>query len=525
MINISPSTFTQNFLHVKGKPFSFDGYEFLFPIYDDFTRGMVLRTGRQISKSTTIANKLVTWACCYPSFSSLFVTSTENHASVFSKQKLQPILKSPFIKKHYFGTDKVDQVQHKQLSNGSEILLRSCFLDAESIRGISADAVAIDEFQSILSDNIPIIEEVYTKSDHRFSIYSGTPNFSQNPIEHYWGLSTQNEWLVKCRGCNFWNYLDERCVQPYGLSCSQCFKLINAKEDGEWVSFNISGKHRYQGYRIPQIMISWIPWNLEHAIEMYGETADERGSIWYKYKHYSRSKFYNEVLGLPYDSAMCPVTLQDLVESCDPELAIADNLKENSVLGRMNMVAGIDWSSQALTDSYNVLTIGGYIPGGKFVFVYMKRFEGIEAELRPMLKFIVQKIREFNVKVVAVDVGMGADRNSMLRDMLLSDGIQLLEINHSGTAKADVTWNAKAKMLVVNRTRVMTEVFNKIKYKEIVFPRWLESQNYLTDFLNIYTDYNEVLRTVYYDHPQNKPDDVVHSVVFCHLAATIFQRT
>ncbi len=519
-MSILPSEFAEAFLRIKGRGFSFQGYEFLKQAYDTPARGIIFKTARQVSKSTTVGNRLITLACMIPEFSSLYVAPTENHISIFSKQKLTPVIKSPFVKKNFFSHDITDQVFHKQFSNGSDIILRSCFLDAEGIRGISSDCICIDELQDILTENISVIEETYTRSPHKFSIYAGTPKTQQHATEYYWDLSTKYEWLVRCRGCNFWNYLDERCIQPHGLSCSKCLKRIDAQNDGEWVSFDASGKNRFEGYRISQLMVDWIPWDLEHAIKMYGETADERGTIMYKYKKYNRMRFYNECLGLPYDNATCPISITDLIEACDPEMRIAEDLRESSVLSRMVMFAGIDWSTSFDSASYTVLTIGGFVPGDRFVVVYTKRFEGAEADLKPMIKFIVQKLRDFNVRVVGADWGSGADKNSILRDAIASEGRKLVEFNHSGTQKADINWNAKAQIFMVNRTRIMTEIFNKIKYKEIIFPRWLEMQTYLSDLLSIYTDYNETLRSIFYNHPPNKPDDFMHSLCFMHLVAT-----
>jgi hypothetical protein len=482
-------------------------------------------TGRQVAKSTTVANKLIILSCTRPSFSSLYVAPTENHISVFSKQKLNPLLSSPFIKKHYFTRNKTDQVFYKQLSNQSDIILRSCFLDAESIRGISCDCITIDELQDVLTDNISVIEECYTRSEFKYSIYAGTPKTNQHAIQYYWDLSTKFEWLVKCRGCNVWNYLDESNVQPQGLACSKCGKKLRAVEDGQWVSFDATRKNRFTGYRISQIMVPWIPWDLEEALQMYGDTADERGTIMYKYRKYSRMRFYNECLGLPYDNAACPVTLTDLIECCDPKMYLSETKQDLAIVSKMLLYAGIDWSTTADSASYSMLTIGGFIPGGQFVIVYAKRYEGMEADPGFLLKHVAQKIREFNVKLVGADWGCGADKNIYLREMLRGEQIQIIEFNHSGTQKAEVNWNHKAKMFIVNRTRIMTEIFTKIKHKDIVFPNWTEMQWYLQDLLNIYTDYNEVLRTIWYNHPPNKPDDYMHALCFCHLVATVANQT
>jgi hypothetical protein len=518
------SSFIENYIHLKGDVFSFDGYEFFRPTYDSAARGKILKTGRQVSKSTAQANILIANCCLIPHFSALYVAPTENHISVFSKQKLNPTLKSPAIEQHFFGSGRTNQAFYKQFTNGSDLILRSCFLDPEAIRGISSDFIAIDEIQNILTDNIPVIEECYTRSEHKFRLYSGTPKTNQHAIEYYWDQSTKFEWLVKCLSCNHWNYLDESCVQVQGLSCAKCGKLINAQENGEWVSCDTSKKSRFEGYRVSQLMVPWIPWDLENALKMFGEDADENGTILYKWKKYTRSKFYNECLGLPYDDAACPITLLDMIEACDPSLKLHESCEDSSMAGRMVLFSGIDWSTSQESASYTVHTIGGYIPGDRFCIVYAKRYEGIESELNFMLDDIADTILKFGVKVVGADWGSGADKNKLLMDKLRNKRIQMIQFNHSGTQKAEVAWNQKAKMVIINRTQIMTEMFLRVKQKDTIFPNWIEMETFLLDLLNIFADYNEILKVIFYNRPANKPDDYMHALCFCHLAATIAEQ-
>lgn len=527
LVDILASEFAEAYLEIKRRPFSFDGYQFFRRIYDTGARGMVLKTARQVAKSTTIAAKMIMWACSIEAFNCLYVAPTENHISMFSKQKLTPLLASPFIRKHFFSRNKVDQAFYKQFTTMSDITLRSCFLDPESVRGISCDMIGIDELQNIHMENIPVIEECYTKSDYQYGVYSGTPKTNQHATEYYWDLSTKNEWLLKCTGCNYWNFLDESCIMPHGLSCTKCHKLLPRKdpEAGEWVSFDMTRKNRMEGYRISQLMVPWIPWDLEEAIAMRGENADERATIMYKYRKYPRGKFYNEVMGLSYDDATCPITLTELLDACDPKLRMREDRSGHTVMSRMTLYAGIDWSTSLESSSYTILTIGGFIPSGRFVVVYAKRYEGAESDLKPMLAHIVQKLRDFGVKVVGVDWGSGADKNAILRDMVRQDQISIVEFNHSGTQKADVAWNQKAKMFIVNRTRIMTEIFNKIKNKDIVFPCWDDMQDFLMDLLNVFSDFNEALKVSFFNRLANKPDDYMHGLCFLHLVATIGQQS
>jgi hypothetical protein len=362
------SELTETLLYLKGKRFSYDGYEFFREIYDSPAQSKILKCARQVAKSTFVGNIVAILGAAIPHFVSLYVAPTENQVSTFGKQKLDPTLvHSPEFKKLWYTKNVTKQAMHKKLSNGSDILLRSCFLSADSIRGISADLVALDEIQDLLTDNIPVIRECMTRSEYKYMLMTGTPKTNQHAIEFYWNKSTQKEWLVKCVSCNKWNVLGIENVQPKGLSCSSCSAFLDPTR-GEWVNTHLRDDLTIEGWRIPQIMVPWIPW------------SGSEGSIWDKYTTYSKAKFYNEVLALPFDDASCPITVDELMATCDENLTMVTDRSSRPALQAMCLSAGIDWGTGEEGKSFTVLNIGGFLPDGRFVIVFSKRYDGQEAD-------------------------------------------------------------------------------------------------------------------------------------------------
>jgi len=228
-------------------------------------------------------------------------------------------------------------------------------LIVHNCRGIPADYVCIDEFQDIVLDNVPVIEECASHSSYKLFTYSGTPKSLDNPLEFYYRrFSTQNEWVVPCRAHGtpndpsswYWNVLEEDNIGKSGLICSKCDNKINAADPSAmWASLNPNPniEKPFEGFRIPQIMVPWIEWE----------------DILDKQRKYSRPKFFNEVLGLSYDSGVRPLTVTDISDNCNPELSMSHYRRvAEQYSGDTPIFMGIDWGCH--DDQTRILTASGF---------------------------------------------------------------------------------------------------------------------------------------------------------------------
>jgi hypothetical protein len=64
----------------------------------------------------------------------------------------------------------------------------------------------------------------------------------------------------------------------------------------------------------------------------------------------------------------------------------------------------------------------------------------------------------------------------------------------------------------LNRTQVMTDYFQMIRHKQIIFPRWEDFEPFAMDILNINTEYDEERGKVRYTN--NDPDDFFQALVY-----------
>lgn len=394
-------------------------------------------------------------------------------------------------------------------------------LVVHNCRGIPADGIFIDEFQDILLDNVPVIEECASHSDWRLFTYSGTPKSLDGSLEHYHSkYSTQNEWAVPCRrhgtpkdaGSWHWNILDEDNIGKRGLICDKCGEFINpADDDAQWAALNPKPRVEkpFEGYRLPQLMVPWMEWD----------------EILHKQRVYSRAKFYNEVLGRSYDSGTRPLTRQDMQDNCNPELSMRHYKKvAERYSGTVNVFMGIDWGGGE--QSYTVVTLGGYMPWDpdKFTFFYMHRFEGPESEPTFQVKTIRDLVHDFNVSYIGVDHGGGHWPNDELVRLFGSHKIR--KYQWLGNPKIKLRWDPLMSRFLCHRTEVLSDFFNAIKRRDVFrFPRWEEfDEPYAADFLNIFSEYNDRLRQNVYKHAPGCPDDSAHSAAYCFLVSFFHRK-
>lgn len=524
LLSVTPSQFVEFAVKVPDKksqkflPFSFDGRKYLRLPYDTPSKRTLYKCGRQVEKSTLLGNKTLSYCCIINAFNVLYVSPTNQQTKTFSQDRLKEPIETSDVLKAWTTSKLSDNVFQKKFINRSQVTLRYAYHNADRTRGIPADMVLLDELQDIITENIPVIEQCASHSPFKIFIYSGTPKSFDNSIEYYWTkYSTQNEWVVPCDHHGvptdpstwYWNILGEQNIGKKGLICAKCGEIIHPmREESRWAMMNASVKEKltepYEGFRIPQLMVPWLKWS---------EILDS-------YTTYSRPKFFNEVLGEAYDSGTRPLTRQDVMDNCDPELLMtAEGMQalKSKMSGGMDIFAGIDWGTGENT--FSVISLGTYV-NGRFTIFYVHRFEGQEMEPPVQLELIGELIRRWDVKLIGVDYGGGFDRNDALARMFSKNRIVKYQYSNPGQK---VKWEEKLHRFLVHRTEVMTDIFTAIKRRDFFrFPRWEQFEDpFGKDLLNIFSEYNEQLRQIQYSKTPDATDDTFHSILLCTLASML----
>lgn len=170
-------------------------------------------------------------------------------------------------------------------------------------------------------------------------------------------------------------------------------------------------------------------------------------------------------------------------------------------------------------NSFTVLTLGCYLQD-RFTIFFAKRFEGRESEPQIMIELVSQIINHWDVQIMGTDYGGGFWPNDAL---IRKFGWRRIAKYQYSTPNAKVKWEDGLKRFLVNRTEVMSDIFNAIKRRSVFrFPRWEDFQSpFASDCLNIFSEYSEQRRENVYKKSPSVTDDSFHSILLCFLASML----
>jgi len=341
-------------LNLKGQPYTLDDH---FPFEDMFrfrmASGILFKTGRQVAKSTDMASHGIVTAVSIPDFTTLYVMPLYEQVRRFSTMFVAPFIDQSPVRALWQNTDTVNSVLHRSFTNRSKMLFSYAFLNADRIRGISADKVAIDEVQDMQRDHLPIIRETMSASKWALRQFTGTPKTLDNTIQKLWEESSQAEWFVPCFHCttggyHTWNiptidyhgeamtrgkWTPDLSEKTPATVCHKCGGRISPRF-GRWIHRYRERVRDFPGYHIPQII---MPLHYADPSKWSELLQKQQGK-----GNTPPNVFWNEVFGESYDTSAKIVTMT--------ELDAVSNLGPNDVhearkkMGNYAMrVLAVDW--------------------------------------------------------------------------------------------------------------------------------------------------------------------------------------
>lgn len=515
---VSPSQWAQSILTLDGKSFSLKGREYIINVYDNGYRNILLCTGRQVEKSTTLAALILALATAINGFEIIYGAPDDNKVRTFSHQKLGPFIDfSPFVVKHYLtGRGVLNNVYERKFSNGSSILLRNGTNGGANFRAPSGDLVALDEIQDMDSEAIPVAREMISHSDYKMFFNTGTPKTLNNPIEALWKESTQTEWLIPCPRCggaavgggvkgslHYWNNIGIPNIAPYGLICARCGGIIKP-HDGMWVEMNPSA--RVKGFRISQPMTEW---------------SDMEEIYYDKLKKYPIAQFMNEVLGISYDSASVAIPQADLMALCSTSRGGGHPIFDlpDKYMRQRPIFAGIDWGVNKHGGGATVLMIGYAERPDRIKIIYAKKLTETTT-LPEQAEFIARKLADFGVTMVCADWGASGGRNTIVASYIGSD--RIFQIEYVGSTSFINKVRAEVDILRVSRTLAVSDLIHDLITEGVfAFPDWKFFQPFGEDMLNEFIEEDKI-GNLKYNHPLNTQDDALHALVYLNLARKLY---
>lgn len=513
------SNIVQAWFHVEGKPFSLENYPMYNAVYDGYYPKILLKTARQVAKSTTLSNFMIAECFGNQFFKCYYVSPSQEQTRKFSHTRVSKVLSySPDIRRGFIGPNSIDNVLLRLFINGSEMAFTYALDDADRARGFSADLVAFDEIQDILYEPVvPVIEECMANSKYAHSMYAGTPKTMENTIEFLWSLSSQSEWCIRCDGCGKSTYIDSiKTLGKFGPECLSCRKPLNPR-NGRWVDMNPGAKTK--GFHISQpIMPENVPaaWtngtDQERAMGRWQRLID-------KQETYGDSKFLNEVIGVSTSTGARLLTLEILKSLCG-KYEMTRLPMPTSKDGIARVVAGVDWSGgggevkgmEGLLKSRTVLHIWGDDGEGKLKTLYYKIFPN--SHPTGWIDEICELCDKWGVEMVCGDAGEGALANAMLREKL--GARRVLQARYMALSKP-IQWNPDTSAYHCDRTTLIDNFAKFLKDRKAIYPCEAQATPAFNDILNVYEEVTTAGRKVW-RHAPTMPDDCLHAGLFGWLA-------
>jgi hypothetical protein len=446
------------------------------------------------------------------------VSPSQQQTRKFSQDRIaQPLIYSTRLQSMMKPINP-DNVHQKVLRNQASIELRYANRSADRARGIPADYLAVDELQDVFIENIPVLEETLSHSDHPthsgWRCYSFTPKSLDNTGSYYWGLSTQTELMLPCRrhgeynkpGTWYWFTVEEKHLGKKGVICDRCGNIVDRFDPMRgWVDGVPDAL--FKGYRIPQMLTPSV--------------ADDQweDKVLTKYKHYPRPQFFNEVMAIPWESGIRPLSEAELVRCCDPSWTMSmEQLKEAmSWSSQREIFMGTDWGTAE--KSWSVVALGTYMRHDVFKIFYLHRFTGLESSPEAQGRLLVEIFNMFKVRISFGDYGIGFHQNHVLQEAV---GIKRHhKIRYVAEAKKKIYWNPQKLSWIGVRDDLMAAFANAVKQGRIEFPAWPAFRPFAQDFLNVTTEFNEARQKTVFGHHPEKPDDSFHACLYCLLAASL----
>ena len=463
-------------LNLNGKPYSLSEHFQFEPAFSVFQpEESIWLTGRQVSKSTTIAADGVVRCSALPHYKILYITPLFEQVRRLSSNYVRPFIEQSPIRQLWASTKAAGSVLQRDFSNGSRMLFSFAMLSAERVRSASCDEVRADEVQGLDGNHFPVIQEVMAASKWKIWRYTGTPLTTAAQTAKLWRRSSQAEWVMPCQHCPHWNipsleydmlkmlgpYRDDISVTAPGLICAKCGKPL-APQLGRWLHRRPARQFSFPGYHIPQPIM-----------QMHYASSRSWAKLLVKQNSYSQNRFTNEVLGETSGEGGQLISEAELRAACtlpwqnnpkDLTEAIKQRQKYQEVIlcadwggGGVSRMAGRMVASDAENVSLTALAIVGWHPNGQVHVIWGKKLltpydfinEGLEC---------AEIYKKFRCTGVAHDfTGAGAGRESVM----VSKGVP-----RGGVLGFSLGWNKGGSLMSLKPPTV----FRPISYYQLDKP-------------------------------------------------------
>jgi hypothetical protein len=428
-------------VRIDGKPFRFDGHEYLRAIYDDTAPHIVLTKAAQIGGTTWAVLK--SFHTCVNGLNVLYLFPTKTDVIEFSKSRVGPLLQdNRFLSRQVRDTDTAGL---KRI--GSAYLYLRGMVSSVGIKSIPVDQIVFDELDEAPPAAKSLAKERLAHSDYKRVIELSNPSLPGYGIDEAYQHSDQRHWTMRCDGCGKWTALDkefpatlgqevkiirERDDGEYYRACPKCGDELDP-DQGEWVADFPDRKTH--GYRISQLFSPMV----------------DPGEILQEYRQTRfPERFYNMKIGLAWADVQNRLD-EAAVLACCGEHGIQERNRS-----REQCTMGVDTGKELH------VVISRFVEGS-----YEKR-QVIYIGTRQEYSELDELMKQFNVSTCVIDAlpEIHATRDFANRH---SGSVYLNYFVES--QRGSYSWDRNEYIVRENRTEAMDASRQIVRDRNVVLPR------------------------------------------------------
>ena len=464
---ISPSRWATNYRVIPTaanpkQPWSFVNFPWLKDIHDSKSEYNVVKKSAQVGVSETMLNITFFTLDIMKKNVMYILPNQRPDATDFTTRAFDPAIEaSDYMRRLFTGTNNTG---HKQVGM-CNLYVRGSNSRA-ALKSVPVSGLIFDEFEEHDHELTKLAEQRNTGQEYRYDWKVSTPFVGGGPIDKLFDLSTREEFLVKCPGCNQKNPLTfEECVSiptddPQDsrlletiLHCPNpaCLRPWSHEEKpsimgtGEWVARNPGRLTR--GFHINQLYSTQLPIHKVAKLYLESQVSD-----------LAEQEFFNSALGMAHTPAGAKVTDEmlepliknfEMVSACAPEYTVTMGVD----VGRVLHVEITLWDTSAST----VLDVNDGARARVIWVGEVKDFDQLD-------KFM----NEYNVNFCIVDVAPET-RIASLFAMRHYGRVRLCRYNSHATSKSLFADNEIG--VSVNRTAWLDQSLGRFRNGTIYLPR------------------------------------------------------
>lgn len=485
--------------------------------------------------STGLGSRGLALCSIFDYYSILYIAPHPDQAKTYA-DRVKQLERGSAVDPSKFGeTGLRSNLYYKEYPNHSTYKITNVLTDASKIRGNTARELNLDECQDFDAWLLPEVMQCIKATDRPVELYTGTSTTPESFLEQRYQESSKGVWMIpspagggKWFSLNNPDILDD-IISIDGLRCPYSGQLVNPAT-GEFVHESplllAAGD---VGFHTPQIIVP----------------AYAQGAKWLEiydaFKSYTaagqRSKFLQEVMGIPVLSGTRELTEGDLKRMCGTQSLRATQEAVRTRKKRYRyVISGCDWGgsdfnrSVGTKVSYTVHVMIGITPDGDFDIIHARRYDGMDQE--DIGGHIVKDHVKYHGYAIGSDAGMGDFYNKFLQASGDIPVERHIVWGYSASGKALIApckaEGAALRHLMLNRTESISALFSDIKREgspRIRAPHWEDMRIILTDLINSYRNVriNEETgkKTIRFIRHGAKPDDFLHALNFAVSTARL----